>query len=487
MLNRNSVFVLDTNKKPCDPIHPGKARRLLSEGLAAVFRNYPFTIILKSESKPTKKYRIKIDPGARYTGLALLSDTDLVWCAELEHRGFEISEALRERRQVRRSRRNRKTRYRKARFLNRTRTKGWLPPSLISRVRNIKSWVDKLIKFAPISNISMELVKFDMQKIVNPEIQGTEYQMGELFSYEIRQYLLEKFNRTCVYCGTKEAVFNLDHFYPKSRGGSDRVSNLVLSCVDCNQAKSNSLPEDFLSDRPKILEIINKQRKQPLADAAAINATRWKLKEVLESTGLIVETGSGGLTKYNRKRNGISKSHWTDAACVGTSTPDSLNIRNYQPLIIKAMGRGNRQMVKPDKYGFPRTAPKLRQKSFYGFMTGDIVKAVVTKGKKIGVYTGRVAVRKTGSFNIKTKTETVQGISHKYCKNLHKSDGCTYSFGELVKQKTVNFVKKITETLDSPVQSHMFDTSGLTAEIEPKARRKKKKLKGTDGEQLSLF
>lgn len=98
MLNRNSVFTLDTNRNPCDPIHPGKARRLLSEGKAAVFRKYPFTIILKEELKPTKKYRIKIDPGARFTGLALLSDTNIVWCGELEHRGFQVSEALRKRR-----------------------------------------------------------------------------------------------------------------------------------------------------------------------------------------------------------------------------------------------------------------------------------------------------------------------------------------------------------------------------------------------------
>jgi len=141
------------------------------------------------------------------------------------------------------------------------------------------------------------------------------------------------------------------------------------------------------------------------------------------------------LTKYNRQRLNITKSHWTDAACVGASTPDSLNITGYQPLIIKAMGRGDRQMTKPDKYGFPRTSPKLRQKAFYGFQTGGIVKAIVTKRKKIGTYIGRVAVRKTGSFNIKTKTDTIQGISYKYCRPKHKSDGYAYSFGEILSQK----------------------------------------------------
>jgi hypothetical protein len=174
--------------------------------------------------------------------------------------------------------------------------------------------------------------------MINPEINGTEYQRGELFGYEVREYLLEKFNRTCVYCGTKEGPFNLDHFHPKSKGGSDRVSNLVLSCVPCNQKKGAELPINFLNGKPDLLAAIEKQRKQPLADAAAVNATRWKLKEVLESTGLPVEVGSGGLTKFNRKRLGISKSHWSDAACVGQSTPNSLNLKGYQPLLIKAMG-----------------------------------------------------------------------------------------------------------------------------------------------------
>ena len=297
------------------------------------------------------------------------------------------------------------------------------------RFQNIISWVNRLQKLAPVSAISMEIVKFDTQKIVIPEINGIEYQKGELWDYELREYLLEKFDRTCVYCGSKDKALNLDHFHPKSKGGSDKVSNLVLGCVDFNQKKGNQLPAEFLSDKPKLLALINQPIKLPLVNATVVNATRWKLKEVLESTDLEIETGSGGLTKYNRKKLGIKKSHWIDAACVGIA-PNSLDIRNYQPLLIKAMGRGSRQMCKVDKYGFPRTEPKLRQKSCYGFQTGDIVKAVVNKDNKIGTYIGRVAVRKTGSFNIKTKTETVQGISYRYCQHLQKSDGYTYSFGE---------------------------------------------------------
>ena len=119
-MNKNVVFVLDTNKKPCNPVHPARARKLLTEGKAAVFRRYPFTIIFKEESKDEiKELRCKIDPGAKTTGLAIVSETNIVWCAELEHRGFQIREKLNDRRRLRRSRRNRKTRYRKSRFLKR--------------------------------------------------------------------------------------------------------------------------------------------------------------------------------------------------------------------------------------------------------------------------------------------------------------------------------------------------------------------------------
>ncbi|MCT7973704.1 RNA-guided endonuclease IscB [Laspinema olomoucense] len=485
-MNKNAVFVLDTNKKPCNPVHPAVARKLLNLGKAAVFRRYPFTIIAKEESKDeVKKLRIKIDPGAKTTGLAIVSETNIVWCAELEHRGFQIREKLNDRRTLRRSRRNRKTRYRKARFLNRKRPKGWLPPSLMSRVYNIESWVKKLCRLAPISAISQELVRFDTQKMINPEINGAEYQRGELFGYEVREYLLEKFNRTCVYCNTKEGPFNLDHFHPKSKGGSNRVSNLVLSCVQCNQKKDNQLPTDFLSDKPKLLAIIEKQRKNPLADAAAVNATRGKLKEVLESTGLNVEVGSGGLTKFNRKRLGISKSHWTDAACVGKSTPNNLNIKGYQPLLIKAMGRGTRQMVNSDKYGFPRGAAKLRQKSFFGFQTGDMVKAVVPKGKYTGTHTGRMAVRKKGNFKLKTSTQTFD-VNHKYCQHIHKSDGFGYSFGELVKQK-VKVIKPVNNQPINPTQLNLFNTIEFFTQTTKTKTKRTRKFKGTDGEQLSLF
>ncbi|MEC4814752.1 MAG: HNH endonuclease, partial [Scytonema sp. PMC 1069.18] len=135
---------------------------------------------------------------------------------------------------------------------------------------------------------------------------------------------------------------------------------------------------------------------------------------------------SGGLTKFNRTKQSLEKTHWIDAACVGKSTPKKLIVKGVNPLLIKATGHGTRQSCRTDKHGFPiRYCP--RKKIHFGFRTGDIVKAVVTKGKKVGEYIGRVAVREIGSFNISTKNGLIQGISYKYCKHIHKKDGYSYA------------------------------------------------------------
>jgi 5-methylcytosine-specific restriction endonuclease McrA len=424
----SKVFVLDTKKRPLDPINPAQARQLLRNKKAAIFRQFPFTIILKKScpDSPVSSLRLKIDPGAKFTGMALINDStgEVVFAAELKHRGFAIRDALTSRSQLRRSRRARKTRYRQPRFLNRTRPERWLAPSLQSRVENIKTWVERLRKLAPIEDISQELVRFDMQLMANPDIQGKEYQQGTLAGYESREYLLEKWGRQCAYCGVKDVPFQVEHIHPRAKGGSNSITNLTLSCEKCNTKKGTKDIKDFLKKDPSKLEKILEQAKRPLADAAAVNTTRLALLFVFKATGLPVETGSGGLTKFNRSQQNLEKTHWIDAACVGQSTP-ILNIKGVKPLLITANGHGTRQSCRTDKYGFPsRYVPRF--KFVNGFQTGDIVKAVVTKGKKIGAYIGRVAVRTSGSFNISTVPGLIQGISYKYCKSIHKKDGYEY-------------------------------------------------------------
>jgi 5-methylcytosine-specific restriction endonuclease McrA len=421
------VAVLDTTRKPLAPTPPRRARLLLKSGKAAVFRRYPFTLILKREvvGVQTPDLRLKVDPGSKTTGVAIVhQDTgEVVFAAEIGHRGQAIKKNLDARRAIRRGRRNRKTRYREPRFDNRRRSEGSLPPSLESRVENAFTWSRRLIRVYPIKGLGLELVKFDMQLMQNPEIEGVEYQQGELEGFELREYVLIKFNHKCAYSGDDspcDEILNVDHVVPRSGGGSNRVSNLVCACRKHNEEKNNLSLEEYGRLRGKDFDHVKAQAKAPLKDAAAVNATRWALFHRLKGTGLVVETGSGGLTKFNRAQRGLPKAHWIDAACVGRSTPEKVEIANVQPLRIKATGRGTRQMCSTNKYGFP-IRHRTRRKTFLGFETGDIVKADIPRGKYVGRYVGRVTIRQRPSF-------ILNGVdTHpKYLKRIHRSDGYEY-------------------------------------------------------------
>jgi len=417
------VFVLDANKKPLSPCHEAVARKLLKQGKAAIFRKYPFTIILKKAVDDTdnkQEYRLKIDYGSKHTGLAILQNNNVIWLGQIDHR-TDIKKKLDERRMFRRSRRNRKIRYRKPRFLNRKRKEGWIPPSLESRVNNIKTWINRLQKLIPLTHISYENVKFDTQLMQNPEISGIEYQQGTLQGYEVREYLLEKFGRKCCYCGKENTPLEIEHIIPKSRGGTNRIDNLCLACHECNQKKGNMTAEEF--GYPDI----QKQVKQTLKDTSVVNSTRWKVYDVLCNSGLEVECGTGALTKMNRIKLGLPKEHYFDACCVGQSTPDKLYFKTKDVLYIKAKGRGSHCRTNLDKYGFPR-GYLARQKYFFGFQTGDMVKAEIPKGKYKGIWYGEVACRKSGSFDIKDKEgqRVVQGVNHKYFSVVQHFDGYSY-------------------------------------------------------------
>ncbi len=359
--------------------------------------------------------------------MAILNDAtgEVVFAAELAHRGHKIKERLDSRRAIRRSRRTRKTRYRKARWHNRRRKQDWLPPSLQSRVSNVLTWVQRLMRLCPVMHISLELVKFDTQAMDNPEIVGVEYQQGTLAGYEAREYLLEKWNRACTYCGKQNIPLQVEHIVPRAKGGTNRVSNLCLACETCNVAKGTKDIEDFLKKKPDQLKRILAQTKAPLKDAAAVNAIRWELFRRLQSFGLPIECGTGGRTKYNRAMRALPKTHWLDAACVGASTPEHIQASDVVPLSITATGHGSRQMCRMDRFGFPRTGPK-QHKRVQGFQTGDIVKAVVTSGAKQGTYVGKVSVRTRGSFNITTAQGVVTDVHYRFCALVARSDGYTY-------------------------------------------------------------
>lgn len=421
------VFVVDNQGHPLMPTSPRRARVLLKKGRAKAFSYQPFTIRLLDRAQgDTQPLKVKIDPGSKTTGIVLVAQfAKRGWVClaawELSHRGQAIVNGLLARKALRQGRRSRKTRYRPARFLNRKRPAGWLPPSLRSRVDNVLSRCRKLLRVAPVSGVAVELVRFDIQQLENPEIAGVQYQQGTLAGYEVKEYLLLKWKHQCSYCQAEGVPLQIEHITPKSGGGSNRISNLCLACEPCNQKKANRSIDAFLKNKPELLRRILSQAKAPLKDAAAVNTTRWALVDSLRVLNLPLVTASGGLTKFNRTQQGYAKAHWIDAACVGDTGAQVDISRIRYVTLMQAKGRGTRQMCLSDRFGFPRTAPKT-VKRLHGFQTGDRVRLSQPNGKYRGTHEGVVGIRATGMFDITTPTAKITA-SHVRFTLLARFDG----------------------------------------------------------------
>jgi hypothetical protein len=233
--------------------------------------------------------------------------------------------------------------------------------------------------------------------------------------------------RTVTTLQKKDIPLQVEHIQARSNRGTDRVSNLCLACEKCNLAKGTQDIAMFLKKKPELLKKILAQAKAPLKDAAAVNSTRWKLFERLQATGLPVECGSGGRTKFNRVTRNLEKAHWLDAACVGASTPPVLMVSQVKPLLITATGHGSRQMCLMDESGFPRTKPKAKRFP-HAFRTGDIVKAIIpARLNNAGTHTGRLSAKAKGSFTISTHKGNITDVGKQYCRILHKADGYGYA------------------------------------------------------------
>ena len=468
----SKVAVLDTNKKVLEPCHPAQARRLLKSGKAAVWRRYPFTIILKHEvAEPsTTDYQLCIDPGSRTTGIAILSlspksGRNIVFAANLEHRGQTIKKSLQTRSGFRRSRRSRKIRYRKPRWMNRKRAAmflvdgkwqakrvgdhgdGWIAPSIMSRVYNIHTWASRLTKLYPITSIAYELVKFDTQIMDNPDISGVEYQQGTLFGYEVKEYLLEKHQHKCAYCGVKNVPLQIEHIHPKSLGGSDRIGNLAIACDSCNKGKGSTAPDDIEDN--KLRKAVKKAQdgKVSMKDMSVVNTTRWKVYDTLKSFGLPVICGTGGKTKYNRTKSGLPKTHYFDAACVaGRVYSHEYQNTALAILNIKAKGYGQRDLFK--------------------FSAGENKNKIRLKGKKN-------AKQKSHGFIVGGKKITASGGFDKYDHvRAVKKRGVSYVGIINCFNKTINTKGYRMLMIESPdVDTIDGRTSANTSELELLMRR----------------
>jgi 5-methylcytosine-specific restriction endonuclease McrA len=437
------------------PCSNARARILIRKGRAKVYRLFPFTIqLIDRASGDVQPVVIKLDPGANTTGVAIVREDpkepnkqSVLHLAEITHRGQAIRKHMIQRAMFRRRRRSTNLRYRAPRFDNRRKREDWLPPSLQSRVDNVASWLDRYRKLAPIASICVESVRFDMQALENPEIEGLEYQRGTLFGAELWEYLLEKWGQRCAYCDAEGLPLEAEHIVPKVRGGSNRVSNLTLACSKCNQQKGSQPVHVFLAGDPSRLSRILSHTKKSLSSAAAVNVTRKAINRVVYATGLEVQCSSGGRTKFNRSRLGIPKTHALDAACIGELS--KLDGWNVPILCVKATGRGSYQRTRLDSFGFPR-GYLTRQKAVKGFQTGDFVKATIPRGKFKGAHRGRIAVRACGSFVIQSLRGKVE-TNWKHCKRLMRNDGYTYT----IKEATCDFSatkESIKKAVPSPIK-----------------------------------
>ena len=341
--------VLDQQGKPLMPTtRLGKVYRLLKTQKAHIVSYEPFTIQLdyKPDTHIIQPMTLGVDSGAIHSGYSIANEHREYYNSEVIARD-DISKRLTNRRMSRYNRRSRKTRYRKPRFKNRkNKKKGWLPPSLEQKVAVQVNEIDHVHRYFPIETIIVEVAEFDIQKIKNPDISGIEYQQGTLQGYNIRNYLLEKYNRKCFYCGKTVSKFEVEHMTPKTRGGSNRIDNLTLSCHECNQKKDTLTAEEFIKQTlpakkaaAKLKQLPNEKRL--FKYMTQMNATRWALYNAINEKYANVKMTYGYITKYNRIKAGLPKAHHIDAKCItGFATVPSMK----QSVVKIKMRRHNRQL-----------------------------------------------------------------------------------------------------------------------------------------------
>ncbi|MGW2518810.1 RNA-guided endonuclease IscB [Streptomyces sp. NPDC001617] len=444
-MGASRVFVLSKEGQPLMPCHPARARELLAKGRAVVVRQVPFAIRLKDRTFAESEIdglQLRIDPGSKGTGLVLSDEKKEVngdgvtvtvrrglVSVELQHRGDQIHRRMQQRAGYRHRRRSANCRYRSPRSSNRTRSAGWLPPSLRHHVDTVFSQAARLCRYTPVTEIHVESAAFDTHSMnTGRPLSGFEYTQGTLAGTDARAYLHSTWNSACAYCGATGVPLNAEHISPRSQGGSNRISNLVLSCVPCNKAKGTTPVEAFLADRPDLLAKVLQQVRAPLQDAAAMNATRWQLRSALSTLGRPVYGWTSAHTKSNRSSTGLEKTHTLDALSVGHLDHEGGDAMVRFPsrvLVVKATGRGSYARTTPDRYGFPRLR-RARAKQHFGYVTGDLVQATMPTGNWVGTWTGRISVRARGQHSLTTPRGRIN-VSHWNLRLLQRGDGYGYS------------------------------------------------------------
>ena len=377
----------------------GKVRRLLKNSLAHVVCRIPFTIQLDYDTTDyTQPVSLGIDAGSKHIGISATTSEKEMYAADVELRN-DIVDKLSTRREQRRTRRSR-LRYRKARFNNRvsSKRKGWLAPSVENKIQTHLTVVEKIHKFLPITNIVVETTSFDIQKINNPSISGSEYQQGEqLDFFNVREYVLFRDNHICQHCKgkSKDKVLNVHHIESRKTGG-DSPKNLITLCQTCHKAYHRGEFE------------LNIKRGKSFRDAAFMGIMRWSFYDRLKDIYPNVSMTFGYITKNTRITNNLPKDHYVDARCIsGNPTAKPLGYYFYQ----KKVRCQNRQIHKANFLKGGRK--KLNQAPFLvkGFRLFDLVEYQ----KELYYVFGR---RSSGSFDIRKLDGTKVNKGSINCKYL---------------------------------------------------------------------
>lgn len=350
----------------------------MKEGKADVVSRTPFTIQLKHGSSGYKQdVTLGLDPGYTHLGMSAVTDRREVYASDMELR-IDIVRLLSEKRQFRRARRSRKTRYRQPRFDNRARGKGWLAPSIQHKLDSMVKLVEKASKILPIARVKVEVAAFDTQKIKNPDIEGEEYQNGSQKGFSnVREYVLHRDNHTCRHCRGKsgDRILQTHHIVSRKVGG-DRPENMLTVCKTCH-------------DRHNKGEIVIKVKPARGFRAETFMTTiRWKLTEMLKEKGYNVGVTFGYRTKQKRFELGLSKSHINDAYVIADGNGQKrLSHHFYQ----KQVRKQNRKLFKGARSHIKNTAERIVK----GFRRFD---KVLYNETKCFVWGRRV----TGYFALKT-------------------------------------------------------------------------------------
>ena len=401
------VFVLNMRGQPLMPCSPPKARKLLRAGKAVPVRRMPFVIQLKVPTGETRQpINLGVDAGSKHIGLSASTTKEELFASEVELRQ-DMTDLLSGRRELRRSRRNRKTRYREPRFDNRVhgKNKGWLAPSVENRIQAHLSRIEDILVILPVTSVTVETAAFDMQKIKHPEIKGEGYQQGEQLGFwNVREYVLFRDGHVCQACKgkSKDPILNVHHIESRKTGG-DAPNNLITLCETCHKAYHAGKLKQF---SPKRGASFRAETFMGIMRWTVLNRLRERHPE------LPVTNTYGYLTKHKRIVAGLPKTHCADAFCIA-GVLDAKRRGEY--LFQKQTRRHNRQI---HKLTILKGGVRKRHQAPYlvhGFRLFD---KVLCKGE-VGFIFGR---RSSGAFDVRrlNGTKISAGISYKKLSLLEK-------------------------------------------------------------------